>query len=80
MSKTRLTEERRENYIQAAIDDIEGETDAEYLMERQREIPHQLELEQPTVNAYWKVERLSLSSKGRQRLATVETWRDVETI
>lgn len=80
MSKARQTEERRENYIQAAIADIEGKAKAEYLMERQREIPHPLELEQPPANAYWKVERLSLSSRGRQKLAKVKTWRDVEAI
>ena len=80
MSRARETEERREKLVQAAVAEIVGEKDAEYLMDRLRETPYPLERNQPSASAYRKVEKLSLSAKGRARLANAKTWSDVEKI
>ena len=80
MSRALETEDRREKLIQAAVADVVGEIDAEYLMDRLSMTPHPLERSQTSENAYWKVERLSLSAKGRERLSGAKTWSDVERV
>lgn len=80
MSRARETEDRREKLVQAAVAEIVGETEAEYLMDRLRTTPYPLERNPTSGNVYRKVERLSLNAKGRARLAKAKTWSDVEKI
>lgn len=80
LSRARETEERRERLVQAAVAEIVGEEEAEYLMDRLRETPHPLERNEPSASAYRKVEKLSLTAKGRARLSHAKTWSDVEKI
>ncbi len=80
MSRARETEERREKLVQAAVAEIVGDSEAEYLMDRLRTTPYPLERGPTPANAYTKVERLSLTAKGRARLTKAKTWGDVEKI
>ena len=80
LSRARETEERRENLVQSAVARIVGEKEAEYLMDRLGETPHPLERNRPSASVYGKVERLSLTAKGRARLASAKTWSDVEKV
>ncbi len=80
VSRARKTEERRENLIQAAVAEVVGETEAKRLMRCLQNTPHPMERDPETLNAYWKIERLSLTASGREQLTKIKQWSDLESI